>query len=70
MMKRGETEIDCDGEQRIGIVAPTYDADLAYAVAEYLNKISWANYNPSCLCYGVFTCGKSCGYAAERLTDI
>lgn len=70
MMKRGETVIDCDGEQRIGIVAPTYDADLAYAVAEYLNKISWVNYSPNCFCYGVFTCGKSCGYAAETLTDI
>ena len=70
MMKRGISSIDCKGCERLGIIAPVYDWDLAYAVAEFLEGLTLENVGRGCYVYGVFTCGSNAGLADETLRRI
>ncbi|MBQ7154461.1 MAG: EFR1 family ferrodoxin [Synergistaceae bacterium] len=70
MMKTGVCSVNCEGAERLGIVAPVYDWDLAYAVSEFLERVSFENLPDTCYVYGVFTCGSNGGRADETLRDI
>ncbi len=70
LMKNNVTVIDCAGEKNLGIVAPTYDMDLAYAVAEFLYRAEFWNVSREIYAYGVFTCGSICGDCADTLKKI
>ena len=70
MMKNNLSVIDCEGEEALGIVAPTYDMDLAYAVAEFLERVELRNVSKDIYAYGVFTCGSVCGDCGETLKKI
>ena len=70
MMKNNISVIDCTGEKNLGIVAPTYDMDLAYAVAEFLERLEFQNVGGKIYSYGVFTCGSICGDCGDTLKKI
>ncbi|MBQ7220422.1 MAG: EFR1 family ferrodoxin [Synergistaceae bacterium] len=70
MMKDGVKSVNCEGAERLGIFAPVYDWDLAYAAAEFLGGVSFVNLPESCYVYGVFTCGSNAGRADENLREI
>ncbi len=70
MMRKEVTEIDIKESQLLGIVCPTYDFDMAYAVAEFLDKLIINNVSNHCYVFAVFTCGQSCGTAEDTMRKI
>ncbi|MCC8196219.1 MAG: EFR1 family ferrodoxin [Ruminococcus sp.] len=70
MMKNQVTEIDVGESPVFGIVCPTYDMDMAYAVAEFLDELNIKNLPGNCYVFAIFTCGKSCGTAEETIRDL
>ena len=70
MMKKNITEINCEGQKRIGIFSPVYDGDLAYAVSEFIERLEFRNVPEDCYIYGLFTCGSMSGNASERLGTV
>ena len=70
MMKNDVNTLDCKGCERLGIIAPVYDWDLAYSVAEFLERLKFENAPEDCYVYGLFTCGSNGGIADETLTKI
>ncbi|MCD8036871.1 MAG: EFR1 family ferrodoxin [Clostridiales bacterium] len=70
MMKKGITALDVKGSSRLGFVCPTYDLDMAYAVAEFLENITIKNVPDNCYVFAVFTCGKSCGTTEKTMRSI
>lgn len=70
MIKNNINVLDCSGQERIGIAAPTYDLDLAYVVSEFLERLEFQNVPANCYVYGVITCGSSCGNSGETLRAI
>lgn len=70
MMKTGVCSVNCEGAERLGIVAPVYDWDLAYAVSEFLDGLTFENVSGECCVYGLFTCGSNAGLADETLRAI
>ena len=70
MMKNGVTEIDCNGDKRLGIFAPVYDWNMAYSVSEFLSGLALKNVPDDCYVYGVFTCGSASGVSGETLKAI
>ncbi len=70
MMRNQITEIDVKGSPLLGFVCPTYDFDMAYAVAEFLDDLVIKHVPDSCYVFAVFTCGKSCGTAEKTMRRI
>ena len=70
MMKNNVNFIDCKDETRLGIAAPTYDMDLAYAMAEFLEKLEFRNITERIYVYGIITCGSMSGNSIETLKKI
>ncbi|MCD8115992.1 MAG: EFR1 family ferrodoxin [Oscillospiraceae bacterium] len=70
MMKERTAEIDVRESPLLGFVCPTYDFDMAYAVAEFLDDLVIKNVSAGCYVFAVFTCGKSCGTAEETMRNI
>jgi len=70
MIKNNVYEIDCSGEERLGIVAPTYDFDLAYVVADFLEGLEFQNVSEKIYSYGIITCGSGSGNSENSLREI
>ncbi|MCD8028098.1 MAG: EFR1 family ferrodoxin [Erysipelotrichaceae bacterium] len=70
MMKNQMTVIEIKESQLLGFVCPTYNFDMSYAVAEFLDNLVIKNISDQCYVFPVFTCGKSCGSAEETMTKI
>ncbi|MCD8106961.1 MAG: EFR1 family ferrodoxin [Oscillospiraceae bacterium] len=70
IMKNSVSEIDVERSSVFGIVCPTYDMDMAYAVVEFLDGLSIKNLKDNCYVFAVFTCGKSCGTAEETMRGL
>ncbi|MCD7768854.1 MAG: EFR1 family ferrodoxin [Oscillospiraceae bacterium] len=70
MMREQTAEIDVGESPLLGFVSPTYDFDMAYAVAEFLNDLVIKNVSAGCYVFAVFTCGKSCGTAEDTMRSI
>lgn len=70
MMKRNLYYLDCKGCERLGIVAPVYDFDLAYPVAEFLEDLKLDNLPPDCYVYSILNCGSMKGNSSQTLRDI
>ena len=70
MMKHNVSSLDCKGAERLGIIAPVYDFDLAYPVAEFLDGLTLANLPQDCYTYGVLNCGSMKGNSFQILRDI
>ncbi len=70
MIKNDVRVLDCAGEERLGIVAPTYDFDLAYVVKDFLTRLEIQNVNEKIYIYGVFTCGSNSGYTEYTFNEI
>lgn len=70
MMKKQIAKIDVKESQLLGIVCPTYNFDMSYAVAEFLEHLDIKNVPDNCYVFAVFTCGKSCGTAEETIRNI
>ncbi|MCD7920018.1 MAG: EFR1 family ferrodoxin [Clostridiales bacterium] len=70
MMKKQILEIDVKRSPLLGFVCPTYDFDMAYAVAEFLDGLVIKNVPDGCYVFAVFTCGKSCGTAEKTMRSI
>lgn len=62
--------IDCNNDDTLGFAIPVYDLDLAYAVAEFLERVEFQNVREKIYAYGILTCGSSCGNAGETLRKI
>lgn len=69
-MKKPLAEIDVKGSPLLGFLCPTYDFNMAYAVAEFLENLVIKNVPDGYYIFAVFTCGKSCGTAEETMRDI
>ncbi len=69
-IKYGQTEIDLDGDSQLVIVSPVYDMGMSWAVKEYLKTADFKNIPQGCYICAVFTCGKSCGIAAEEMKEV
>ncbi len=69
-MKNGITEIDFSGDKQIVIVSPVYDMGMSWAVKEHLEAADFKNVPEACYICAVFTCGKSCGIAADELNEV
>lgn len=69
-MKHIVSEIDIKEDAYLGIVCPTYSFDMAFAVAEFLEKATFKNISKDSYVFAVFTCGKSCGTAEPTLRRI
>ncbi len=69
-MKNGITAIYFSGEKQIIIVSPVYDMGMSWAVKEYLEASDFKNVPQGCYICAVFTCGKSCGIAADEIREV
>ncbi len=69
-MKYGQLEIDCGGDRQLIIVSPVYDMGMSWAVKEYLEAAAFQNVPKTCHICAVFTCGKSCGIAADEMREV
>ncbi len=69
-MKNGITEIDFSGNKQIVIVSPVYDMGMSWAVKEYLESAVFQNVWGNVYICAVFTCGKSCGIAADEMREV
>lgn len=70
MMRKNINVIDCTGEEFLGIAAPTYDFDLAYAVSDFLENLEFQNVSRDIYSYGIFTCGSNSGDSENTLRGI
>ncbi|MCD7845687.1 MAG: EFR1 family ferrodoxin [Oscillospiraceae bacterium] len=70
MMREQAAEIDAKESPLLGFICPTYDFDMAYAVAEFLDNLVIKNISDNCYVFALFTCGKSCGTAEETMKSI
>ena len=70
MIKNDVRVLDCSGEKNLGIVAPTYDFDLAYVVADFLKNLEIQNLSKEIYSFGVITCGSSSGNSESTLREI
>ncbi|MCD8149592.1 MAG: EFR1 family ferrodoxin [Clostridiales bacterium] len=70
MMKNNVAEFDNRNDPFLGFVCPTYSMDMAFAVAELLEKVAFRNVADDCYVFAVFTCGKSCGTAEATMRGI
>lgn len=70
MMKKQITEVDVKGSPLLGFVCPTYNFNMAYAVAEFLETLVIRNVPDGCYIFAVFTCGRSSGSAEETIRNI
>lgn len=64
-MKRGVPEIDCEGGGQLGIVVPTFDWSVPWAVADYLRDVTLKNVPP--YIFSVHTCGATSGVGANAM---
>ncbi len=69
-MKKGQFEIDIGGNSQLVIVSPIYDMGMSWAIKEYLESADFVNVSGNCYICAVFTCGKSCGIAAEEMKEV
>ncbi len=69
-MKKGQRVIDCSDANQLVIVSPVYDMGMSWAVNEYLEAVDIVNIPDSCYICSVFTCGKSCGIAADEMQEL
>ncbi len=69
-IKNGITEIDFSGNKQIVIVSPVYDMGMSWAVKEYLESVDFQNVWGNVYICAVFTCGKSCGIAADEMREV
>ncbi len=69
-MKYGQAEIDMGGDSQLIIVSPVYDMGMSWAVKEYLETVDFKNVPEVCYICAVFTCGKSCGIAADEIREV
>ncbi len=69
-MKYGQSEIDLGGDSQLVIVSPVYDMGMSWAVKEYLEATDFKNVPEACYICAVFTCGKSCGIAADEIREV
>ncbi len=69
-MKNGQYEIDLGGDSQLVIVSPIYDMGMSWAVKEYLEAAEFVNVSDRCYVCAVFTCGKSCGIAADEMQEV
>ncbi len=69
-MKSGQKVIDCNGANQLVIVSPVYDMGMSWAVKEYLEAVEIVNISDNCYICSVFTCGKSCGIAADEIKEL
>ncbi len=69
-MKSGRSVIDCNGDDQLVIVSPVYDMGMSWAVRDYLEAAEFINVSQSCYICAVFTCGKSCGIAADEMREV
>ncbi len=70
MMKKNIQEIDAKKDSVLGFVCPTYDFDLSYAVAEFLETLHGLYVSKEAYVFALFTCGKSCGAAENTMRRI
>ena len=70
LIKNNVSVIDCEGIDKIGLVAPTYDFDLAYVVADFLENLEFKNLSKEIYFYGIFTCGSMSGNTEGTLREI
>ncbi|MCD7777177.1 MAG: EFR1 family ferrodoxin, partial [Clostridiales bacterium] len=54
----------------LGVICPTYDYDIAYAVEEFLENLVIKNVSNTCYVFAVFTCGDSCGTAEKTMRSL
>lgn len=69
-MKYGQTKIDLCYDSQLVIVSPAYDMGMSWAVKEYLEAADFKNVPQGCYICAVFTCGKSCGIAADEMKEV
>jgi len=70
LIKNNVRVLDCEDEERLGIIAPTYDFDLAYTVANFLESLEIKNPGKEIYSYGIFTCGSNSGNTEGTLREI
>ncbi len=69
-MKSGQSQMDLCGDNQLVIVSPIYDMGMSWAVKEYLESTEFINVSEELYTSAVFTCGKSCGIAAEEMKEV
>ncbi len=69
-MKYGQSELDFGDDRQIVIISPVYDMGMSWAVKEYLEAADFKNIPTNCYICAVFTCGKSCGIAADEMNEV
>ncbi len=69
-MKTGQAEIDCQGDRQFVIVSPIYDMGMSWVIKEYLGTVDFKHVPENCYICAVFTCGKSCGIAADEMREV
>ncbi len=70
LMRSKTTEVDVKESPSLGFVCPTYNYDMAYAVAEFLDNLVIKNISDNCYVFAVFTCGASSGTAEKTIKGI
>ncbi len=68
-MKNSQFEIDCKSALQLIIISPVYDMGMSWAVKEYLEAAEFRSIPKECYICAVFTCGKSCGIAANEMRE-
>ena len=69
-MKKGIREIDCGNSHQLGIVVPTYDWGIPWAVADYLRNVRLVNLPEDAYIFSVHTCGNMTGASAVRMKEL